>query len=63
MLRSRDIENLGIVRTVYSGIFRQIKGYSALFSHVQTHSGILRHIEAYSGIIEVYGAITRHNSA
>ena len=29
------IENPGIVRTVYSGIFRHTEGHSAIFSHVQ----------------------------
>ena len=50
----RHIENPGIVRTVYSGIFRHIQGHSAIFSHVQSYWGTLRHIKAYSGIIEAY---------
>ena len=40
----RYIENPGIVRTVYSGIFR---------------TAILRDINAYSGIIESYSNIFR----
>ena len=32
------IENPGIVRTVYSGIFRHTEGHSAIFSHVQLFS-------------------------
>ena len=31
------IENPGIVRTVYSGIFRHIQGHSAIFSHIQAY--------------------------
>ena len=52
---SRHIENSGIVRTVYSGIFRDIQQDLAIF----------RHTEAYSGIIEAYEVIIRHfrNSA
>ena len=42
----RHIENPGIVRTVYSGIFRDIQQYSTILR--------LRHIEAYSGIIETF---------
>ena len=50
----RHIENPGIVKTVYSDIFRCIQGNSPIFSHVLGHSGTLRYIEAYSGIIETY---------
>ena len=46
----RDIENIGIVRTICSGIFRHIHQRLAIFSHVQA----LRHIQEYSGIIEAY---------
>ena len=51
----RHIENPGIVRTVYSGIFRHIQGLSAILSHVQALRDILRqvllrHIEPYSDI-------------
>ena len=42
----KDIENPGIIRTVYSDIFACIQRHSAIFSHVQaniqTCSGILR---------------------
>ena len=57
----QHIENPGIVRTIYSGIFRHIQGYSTIFT-IQPFPGILRDIRAYSGIIEAYGAITRHIS-
>ena len=30
---SRCIQNSGIVRTLYSGVFRYIQGHSAIFSH------------------------------
>ena len=50
----RHIENPGIVKTVYSDIFRRIQIYSPMFSLVQGHSGRLTYVEAYSGIIEVY---------
>ena len=50
----RHIENPGIVKTVYSDIFRRSQGHSPIFSHVQGHSVTLSYIEAYSGIIEVY---------
>ena len=33
----RHIENYDIVRKVYSGIFRHIKGHSAILSHVQAY--------------------------
>ena len=33
----RHIENIGIVKTVYSGNFRHIQGHLAIFSHVQAH--------------------------
>ena len=56
----RHIENPGIVRTVYSGIFMYIKGHSAIFSHVQPCQGTLRHIQANVGIIKAYRAIFRH---
>ena len=58
-------KNHGIVRTVYSGIFRHIQGHSEIFLHVQAYSGTLRHTEAYPGIIDTYGAIIRRirNSA
>ena len=42
---SRHIENPSIVRTVYSGIFREIEQYSAIFSGIEEHQGILRHIK------------------
>ena len=50
----QHIENTDIVRTVYSGIFRDIQQYSVMFGHIE---GTLRHIEAYLGIIETDGAI------
>ena len=46
-----NIENPGIDRAVYSGIFRDIQGHSAVFSQVQAYRGTLRYIEAYSSII------------
>ena len=54
------IENPGIVRTVYSGIFRYIQRDSAILNHVQAYGGVFRHVEAYSAIIVGYGAIIRH---
>ena len=33
----RHIESPGIVRTVYSDIFRHIQGRAAIFSHVQAY--------------------------
>ena len=45
----RHIENSGIVKTVYSNIFKHIQGHSPIFSHVQGYSGMLRYIETYSG--------------
>ena len=56
---SQHIENPGIVRTVYSCIFRPIQSHSAIFSHVKAYWGTLRHTEAYLGIIEAYGAIIK----
>ena len=47
----RHIEIPGIVRTVYSGIFRHTLGHSAIFSYVQVYWGRLRHIEVYAGIL------------
>ena len=57
---SRCIENSGIVRTLYSGVFRHIQGLSAIFSYGHAYWRILRYIKAYSGIIEAYGFIIRH---
>ena len=54
----RHIEKPGLVRTVYSNIFRDIQRYSAIFSHFQAFWGTLRHTEAYSDI-EAYWAIVR----
>ena len=31
----RHIENLGMVRTVYSGICRHVQEYSAIFNHIE----------------------------
>ena len=39
----QHIENPGIVRTVYSDIFKDIKQYSAMFRHIEGHKGIFRH--------------------
>ena len=50
----RHIEGLGIVRTVYSHIFRHIQGHSAIFINAQGHLRASSHIEASSGIIEAY---------
>ena len=33
----RHIENSGIVRTVFSGIFGNIQGYLAIFNHDQAY--------------------------
>ena len=55
----RHIEISGIVRTVYSGIFRHIQEHSAIFNHIQVYWGILSHIQAYSGITEAYWAILK----
>ena len=49
----RHIENPGIVKTVYSDIFRRIQIYSPMFSLVQGHSGRLRCIEPYSVIFRL----------
>ena len=57
---SPHIKNPGIVRTVYSGIFRPIQGHSALFSRVQAYWGALRPTVAYLGITEADGAITKN---
>ena len=46
------IENLGIARTVNSGIFRHIQGHLAIFSYTQTHWGILRYIQAFVGLLD-----------
>ena len=54
----RHIENSGIVRRVYSGIFRHTEEHSVtlrlIFSHVQAYRGELRHTETYSGIAVAY---------
>ena len=53
----RHIEKPGIVRTVYSGTFRHIKGYLAILIHAQAYLGPLRHlkhIEASLRHIEPY---------
>ena len=54
----RHIENPGIVRRVYSGIFRHTEEHSVtlrlIFSHVQAYRGELRHTETYSGIVVAY---------
>ena len=58
----RHIEYHGIVRTVYSGIFRHIKGDSAIWSHIQTYLGTLRqfrHIQALLRHIEPYSDLFR----
>ena len=51
----RHIENLGIIRTVYSDIFRHIQEHSATFSHVQGcfqgYLGVFRVIDAYSATL------------
>ena len=39
----RHIENLGTVRTVYSGICRHVQEYSAIFNDIEEDKGILRH--------------------
>ena len=57
---SPHIKNPGIVRTVYSGIFRPIQGHSAIFSHVQAYWQTLRYIEVYLGITEAHGVIIKN---
>ena len=57
---SQHIENPGIVKTVYSCIFRPIQSHSAIFSHVKAYWGTLKHTEAYLGIIEAHGAIIKN---
>ena len=48
---SLQIENPGIVRTVYSGIiFRDIQQYFVMFRYIEGHLGILRDIQG--GIIK-----------
>ena len=56
----RDIQNLGIVGTINSEVFKHIQGYSEILSHAQAYWGTLKHIKAYSGIIEAYLAVLRH---
>ena len=58
----RHIEICGIVKAVYSGIFKHIQGYSAIFSHVKAYWGTLGHIGAYLGIIEAYWATLAHTT-
>ena len=62
----RHVENLGIVRTVYLAIFRQIQGHSTIFSHVQAYWGtsryiqaLLKHIQTLLRHIELYWDIFR----
>ena len=45
----RHIENSGIVKTVYSDIFRDSQEHSAifLFRNIQEHSAMFRHIEGH----------------
>ena len=52
----RHIENRGIVRTVYWGIFRHIQGHWAILPY----SGTLRDIKTYSGIFSHYWGILSH---
>ena len=40
------IDNSGIVRTIYSCIFRHIQEYSAMSRRIKGHEDILRHIQA-----------------
>ena len=55
MATVRHIENPGMVRTVYLGIFRHIQGHSAIFSLC---SGILSHIQVLLRRMESH--ILRH---
>ena len=57
---SWHIGNSGMVRIVYSGIFKHIQGDSIIWNHVQEYWATLRYIEAYSGTIGEYGAIIRY---
>ena len=54
----KHIENLGIVRTVYSGIFGDIQqylaGFRSIFRDFQVYCGTLRHIKALLWQIEQY---------
>ena len=43
----RHVENLAIVRTVYSNIFKHIEGHLGIFSHVRAYWGTLKHIETF----------------
>ena len=65
------IENPGIIRTVYSGIFRQTYlrtfsniqpcsgQYSAMFKRIEGHQRILKHIQALLWHIKTYSDIFR----
>ena len=53
MTISPHIGNSGIVRTVYSGVFRHIQGHSAIFSNIQ----IIMHIHIPSIVRTVYSSI------
>ena len=55
----RHIENSDIVRTAYSGIFKQNQEHSAIFSHVQAYWEILGPIETLLRHIEPYPDIFR----
>ena len=44
----RHIEILGMVRTFYSGIFRDIQKYSAMLRHIEAIQALLRHTEPNS---------------
>ena len=46
LIISQHIENPGLVRTVYSGIFRDIQQCSAILRLIEGHLWILRHIQA-----------------
>ena len=52
-------KNPGLVRTVYSTIFRRVQGYPAIFSHVKAYWGT----KAYWGIFRHYLGICSHTQS
>ena len=47
----RHVENPGMVKIVYSNIFRHIERHSAVFSHVQAYWGTSKHIETIKALL------------
>ena len=52
----RNVDNSGIVRTVYSTIFRDIQQRSAMFRHIDTYSATLTGMQL-RGMGEAYPAL------